>query len=192
MGMTCVVEDGDQPADGADEALLRACASTCSWASRGWRFLWEAFGEDFGRGRPLRVTVAARYSPLGVLTFSSFRNLHADFLGKGMRGWSGLTVLVCDLAGRASNLFGDVGLGGRNSRSENREAAGCIETGNRAGWRQALALEERAQAIPQFTGGAVDHARRDFFAADFEQKVRHSYDYSMVSNYKLANVSGVT
>jgi hypothetical protein len=39
---------------------------------------------------------------------------------------------------------------------------------NLAGWVEALALQQRAQAISQLQRSGVNHPRRDFFASDFE------------------------
>jgi hypothetical protein len=44
---------------------------------------------------------------------------------------------------------------------------------NRSRWFQALALQQRAQPFSQLATSGVNHPRRDFFASDFEQKVRH-------------------
>jgi hypothetical protein len=39
---------------------------------------------------------------------------------------------------------------------------------NRAGWFEALALEQRAHAFSQLARSGVNHPRRNFFASDFE------------------------
>ncbi len=53
-------------------------------------------------------------------------------------------------------------------------------------------FQQLSHALPQFQRRRINHARRDLFAADFEQKVRHRSIYPSSQNSNIVNVSIVT
>jgi len=55
-----------------------------------------------------------------------------------------------------------------------------------------LSTNDGFNAPSQFLSGGVNHPRRDFFASDFEQKVRHQAISLWSQNYSKVNVSRIT
>src|SRR5208282_137592 len=111
--------------------------------------------------RPLRVTVAARYSPFGVLTVSGF-------LGERMRCRRRLPILICNLRGRAVHVLRNVRLRDRNARGDHAQTARRVEMRNLPRRLQSLTQQQRSEALSQLARSGVNHPRRDFFASDFE------------------------
>ena len=91
----------------------------------------------------------------------------------------------------AQQLLFDVGLTGSDGSHQTQAARGR-ETPNRSGQTQTLARQEFTQAQPQLLQGVVNHARRDFFATDFQQKIRHAVTIYLPREPHSPNVSPVT
>ena len=60
--------------------------------------------------RPFFVTVADKYSPLGVVILSNWETSTPAFFGEGMGGGSGLAIFEGNVHRWAGDLLRDIGL----------------------------------------------------------------------------------
>ncbi len=105
------VEQRDQPAHRAHEALGRLAAPVHVLRPvDAGDFFRQRFGQNVGAARPFFCTVAARYSPLGVVIFSSASTGTFTLRAKASAAGVGVAIFVGDLQRRAGHLLADVGL----------------------------------------------------------------------------------
>jgi hypothetical protein len=70
-------------------------------------------------------------------------------------------------------LFGHIRLRGGNVDGQNSQAARGIERIDRACGQKAFTIQQFMHTLAKFQRRGVNHARRNFFATDLEQKIRH-------------------
>ena len=108
------------------------------------------------------------------MIFSSDVNRDVHLAGESFGSGSRRAVFVGDLERRPGDLLADVGLSAAGhtlsyDRQPPRRGVGLI-----AGLlREALTLQQFADAPRQFVPRAVDHSGGNFFGTDFEKEVRH-------------------
>ena len=139
--------------------------------------------------RPFRVTVAARYSPLGVLTFSSLPTSTPTFLANACAAGVGCPSLYATCADGPVHLLGNVRLRGGNAGSENGQPARRVEMRNRS-----RRFEAARAATACSTARAVRAKRRrssapGFLRIRFRVESQASGSSSMFSKLQQSDVS---
>ena len=69
----------------------------------------------------------------------------------------------------------------------NRQATRGVETENCSGRGQPFLYQQFLHSLTQVEGSGLDHPRRNLFATDFKQKVRHleNFHFGQINNVKL-------
>ena len=137
-------------------------------------FFGKSLGENLGGAAAFSRDGSAQVFSLGSADLFEFVDVNAHLLGKRMSCRGGLPIFIGDLRGWSVDPLGNVGLRGGNAGSENGQTARCVEMRHRSGRLETLALQQRVYALVQLARGGVNHPRRNFFASDLKQKVRHT------------------
>ena len=169
------VEQGDYPADGADETLGLAGAPVHILGPvNGEDFFGEFGGEDFGGGAAGALHRCADIIAFRVGDFLERGDVDASLFCECFGGLGGRAVFEGDGPRGAGELLFAVGLLGEDAVARDGEAArrgiGC---NLRAGLEQTLAGEQVIQAAAEFGFRGGDHAGGNFFEAEFEKKRCH-------------------
>ena len=123
-GDDLVVEQGDEPAHGTDEALgLAGTPVHVLGPVEGGDLLGDEFGEEIERGAAFFDHVGGEVFALGRGGRGERFERDSGFFGEGDGGLGGLSVLVGMGGGGAEKLLGNVGLRGGEAADEDGDAA---------------------------------------------------------------------
>ncbi len=142
-GDDLVVEEGDHPADGADEALggFAAPVHALGPVDSG-DFLGQQFGQDFAGGAAFLLDGGGEVFALGVGDFFQRGDGDSGLSGEGFGGRSGHAILKGNLEGWAGKLLLHIGLLGRDIARQNGDATGRGERFDGGIFGQPLASEQ--------------------------------------------------
>ena len=144
-GNDLVVEQGDEPADGTDEALGLAWTPVHALGPvEGGDFLGDEFGEEVERGPAFFDHVGGKILALGRGGLGELSQRDSGFLGEGDGGLSGLAVFVGVGGGGSQKLFGNVRLRCGKAAHQHGDAA-----------RRGKGLRRLASGSPGCGGPAV-------------------------------------
>src|ERR1700751_3811657 len=105
-----LVEQGHQPAHRAHEDLTALAPVHILGPVKTGDFFWQSFCEYLGGGTTFTSDRGAYIFSFCSRYPSNLADIEADFLRKGVRGGSRLSIFECYLGGRSRDLFGNIPL----------------------------------------------------------------------------------
>ena len=168
------IEHGHQPAHRTHEPLRRAAAPIHVLRPiNGADDPRQGLSDYFRCRLPFARDVRGQIFALRRLNFLQLRNRHACFLRKCFRCGRWPAIAIRNLGRRPLQHFFFVGLPRAHSRYQQSQPSGGCEDIRRRENLQFRLIQKLCHALTKLIRRRIKHARRNLFASDFQQKVRH-------------------